>query len=47
MSKGATFLTERGVIYADRFVKEGEHVKFDDELVLHLTKDLRNAEKPS
>jgi GNAT superfamily N-acetyltransferase len=30
-----------GVTYEDRFVEAGELVRFDDELVLHLTKSLR------
>lgn len=29
-----------GVTYKDRFVTEGEHVPFDDDLVLHFTKEL-------
>ena len=29
-----------GVTHNGRYVQEGEHVPFDDELVLHLTKDL-------
>ena len=32
-----------GVTYEDRFVEAGELVRFDDELVLHLTKSLRPA----
>jgi GNAT superfamily N-acetyltransferase len=31
----------RGVTYRDRFVSEGEQVVLDDDLVLHLTKQLR------
>jgi GNAT superfamily N-acetyltransferase len=31
----------RGITYEDRFVEAGELVRFDDELVLHLSKDLR------
>ncbi len=31
----------RGVTYQDRFVHEGAHVVLDDQLVLHLTKRLR------
>jgi GNAT superfamily N-acetyltransferase len=33
-----------GVTYEDRFVEAGELVRFDDELVLHLTKSLRAAD---
>jgi GNAT superfamily N-acetyltransferase len=32
-----------GVTYEDRYVQAGEVVRFDDELVLHLTKSLRPA----
>jgi hypothetical protein len=31
----------RGVTYRDRFVEEGEQVALDDDLVLHLTKELK------
>ena len=31
----------RGITYRDRFLKEGEHIVLDDDLVLHLTKRLR------
>jgi len=30
-----------GVTYRDRYVREGEQVVFDDDLVLHLIKALR------
>jgi len=36
-----------GVTYEDRFVEAGELVRFDDELVLHLTKSLRPAQAGS
>lgn len=32
-----------GVTYEDRFVKEGESVKFDDSLELHFTKELSGS----
>jgi len=31
----------RGITYRDRFVEEGTCVVLDDELVMHLTKQLR------
>ena len=34
-----------GVTYKDRYVVEGEHVPFDDDLVLHFTKELSPDEK--
>jgi GNAT superfamily N-acetyltransferase len=33
-----------GITYEDRFVEAGELVRFDDELMLHLTKSLRPVE---
>jgi GNAT superfamily N-acetyltransferase len=33
-----------GIPYEDRFVEAGELVRFDDELMLHLTKSLRPVE---
>jgi hypothetical protein len=29
-----------GVTYRDRYVEEGKHVALDDDLVLHLVKDV-------
>ena len=33
----------RGITYLQRYVAEGEHVSLDDDLVLHLTKQLRSS----
>ncbi len=35
-----------GVTHEDRFVQQGELVPFDDELVLHLTKELTRESSP-
>jgi GNAT superfamily N-acetyltransferase len=32
----------RGVTYGDRYIDEGSHVRLDDDLVLHFTKQLRS-----
>jgi GNAT superfamily N-acetyltransferase len=37
----------RGVTYRDRYIEEGSQVLLDDDLVLHLTKQLRPDERQS